>query len=213
MRSSSDLFGQRQKADPLLAIRTGKFIKIWRQAEGNAEADRRTKLLLGNAAHEARTPLNAVVGYLDLALQEEGVEGELRESLTRSATASKSLINVVNDLLDLAKGEGRAAEPVENAMDMEIMLEEATSMHRQVAQQKGLRFGVVSSQTSPCPRLVVGDASQLRKVVSNLCANAVQHTTTGGVLVQWGIEEQVIIEGDESAGQAQTDEISVAITM
>ncbi|ORY73093.1 hypothetical protein BCR35DRAFT_354215 [Leucosporidium creatinivorum] len=188
----------------------GRFIKLWRESEGHAQSGRLNKMLMGNAAHEARSPLNLIVNYLDIALQEEGLDQNLRESLTQGATASKSLIRVVDDLLNLAKVQEGEPTPVEELFDLEEMLEEATAMHRQEALHKGLHFLVASSRAAPAPRLLVGDSSQLRKIISNLCANAVQYTTHGGVRVEWGLEERLAMEGEDiAASEAPSDVVVV----
>lgn len=99
----------------------GKFIDVWRQKETALAANQLTNLLLANASHEGsllsfpaipmlvqrlmrtidgtvRTPLNAIVNYLELALEGK-VDDEVRENLTRSHAASRTLIHVINDLL------------------------------------------------------------------------------------------------------------------
>jgi signal transduction histidine kinase len=97
----------------------GKFIDVWRQKETALAANQLTNLLLANASHEGssrfpsffpllsllttpgelvRTPLNAIVNYLELALEGK-VDDDVRENLTRSHAASRTLIHVINDLL------------------------------------------------------------------------------------------------------------------
>lgn len=68
------------------------------------QSSKLTRLLLANSAHEVRTPLNAIINYLEIAL-EGSLDKETRENLARSHSASKSLIYVINDLLDLTKTE------------------------------------------------------------------------------------------------------------
>lgn len=79
---------------------SGKFIEVWRQKEAALQNSRLTRLLLANSAHEVRTPLNAIINYLEIAL-EGSLDQETRDNLARSHSASKSLIYVINDLLDL----------------------------------------------------------------------------------------------------------------
>jgi len=97
---------------------------------------------------------------------------------------------------------------------VEDMLEEATAMHRQEALHKGLRFDVSPSQVAPAPRLLLGDSSQLRKIISNLCANAVQYTEHGTVRVEWGLEEKIAMEGEErGATETPSNEVAVMFKM
>ena len=82
----------------VLCLVYGKFIEVWRQKEVALQNSQLTKLLLANSAHEVRTPLNAIINYLEIAL-EGSIDSETREHLSKSHSASKSLIHVVNDLL------------------------------------------------------------------------------------------------------------------
>lgn len=84
----------------VLCLVYGKFIEVWRQKEAALQNSRLTRLLLANSAHEVRTPLNAIINYLEIAL-EGSLDQETRDNLARSHSASKSLIYVINDLLDL----------------------------------------------------------------------------------------------------------------
>lgn len=77
----------------VLCLVYGKFIEVWRQKEAALQNSRLTKLLLANSAHEVRTPLNAIINYLEIAL-EGTLDQETRDNLARSHSASKSLIYV-----------------------------------------------------------------------------------------------------------------------
>lgn len=79
----------------VLCLVYGKFIEVWRQKEAALEGSRLTRLLLANSAHEVRTPLNAIINYLEIAL-EGSLDQETRENLSKSHSASKSLIYVVS---------------------------------------------------------------------------------------------------------------------
>ena len=88
----------------VLCLVYGKFIEVWRQKEAALQNSQLTRLLLANSAHEVRTPLNAIINYLEIAL-EGALDTETRDNLAKSHSASKSLIYVINDLLDLTKTE------------------------------------------------------------------------------------------------------------
>lgn len=82
----------------------GKSIEVRRQKEAALQTSQLKRILLANASHEVRTPLNAIINYLEIAF-EGPLDTETCENLSRSHSASKSLIYVINDLLDLAKTE------------------------------------------------------------------------------------------------------------
>ena len=75
-----------------------KFIDIWRQRDAAVQSNRLKNLLLANVSHEVRTPLNAIINFLEMAL-ENPLSEELKQSLTQAHSASKSLIFIINDLL------------------------------------------------------------------------------------------------------------------
>jgi light-regulated signal transduction histidine kinase (bacteriophytochrome) len=84
----------------VLGLVYGKFIAVRGQNKAALQSSRLTRLLLANSAHEVRTPLNAIINYLEIAL-EGSLDEETRENVVKSHCASKSLLYVINDLLEL----------------------------------------------------------------------------------------------------------------
>ncbi|GES65035.1 sensor histidine kinase/response regulator [Aspergillus terreus] len=179
----------------VLCLVYGKFIKVWRQNEDSSQL---TKILLANSAHEVRTPLNAVINYLEIAL-EGALDTETRENLTKSYSASKSLIYVINDLLDLTNTE-KGKDLIKNErFDLSKTVKEATDMFEREAKRKGIKYAVIIHPG--VPTAVVGDQRRVRQAISNLISNAVQHTSSGGVTVE------------VSASQESVDEHNVMVEM
>ncbi|KAL3478884.1 hypothetical protein BJX99DRAFT_223576 [Aspergillus californicus] len=165
----------------VLCLVYGKFIKVWRQQEAALENSSLTKLLLANSAHEVRTPLNAIVNYLEIAM-EGALDTDTRDHLTKSYSASKSLIYVINDLLDLTNVEQGQSLIKDEPFDLKITFNEATTMFESEAHRKGLNYTVLAHPGLPVT--VVGDQRRVRQSISNLISNAIQHTSTGGVTVE-----------------------------
>ncbi|KAF8505369.1 phytochrome-like protein [Hysterangium stoloniferum] len=163
----------------VLALVYGKFIEIWRQ-ETALQTTQLTSLLLSNASHEVRTPLNHIINYLELALNGP-LDGETRENLTRSHAASKSLLFTINDLLDLTKLESGGETAFNEPFDLHANVDEATCPYRAEAGRKGIKFDV---NTTDSPPFVIGDAKKVRTVLGNLVANAVKYTTAGRVYLE-----------------------------
>ncbi|KZT12155.1 uncharacterized protein LAESUDRAFT_720129 [Laetiporus sulphureus 93-53] len=164
----------------VLALVYGKFIEVWRQKESALQTTKLTNLLLSNASHEVRTPLNHIINYLELALN-GSLDTETRENLSQSHAASKSLLFTINDLLDLTRLESGHETSFNEAFDLHHAIEDATLLYRNEATRRGLSFKV---DVSTCPRMVVGDARKIRTVVSNLTANALKYTQRGSISVQ-----------------------------
>ncbi len=164
----------------VLCLVYGKFIEVWRQKEAALESSQLTRLLLANSAHEVRTPLNAIINYLEIAL-EGTLDSETRENLARSHSASKSLIYVINDLLDLTKTEEGGPLIKGETFDLKATMKEATDMFRNDAKRKNIGYEV--TEHLGLPNHCIGDQRRVRQAVSNITANAIQNTTQGSVKV------------------------------
>ncbi|KAJ9605317.1 hypothetical protein H2200_009974 [Cladophialophora chaetospira] len=192
----------------VLCLVYGKFIEVWRQKEAALQSSQLTRLLLANSAHEVRTPLNAIINYLEIAM-EGALDTDTRDNLAKSHSASKSLVYVINDLLDLTKTEGGQSLVKNELFNLLQTLKEATDPFIGDAKRKGLQYEVEIS--SDLPRSVNGDHRRVRQVVSNLISNAIQHTKEGKVVVAAypcatpppdKVEVEIVVE-DSGAGMTQ----------
>jgi light-regulated signal transduction histidine kinase (bacteriophytochrome) len=165
----------------VLCLVYGKFIEVWRQKEAALQSSQLTRLLLANSAHEVRTPLNAIINYLEIAL-EGSLDTETRENLARSHSASKSLIYVINDLLDLTKTEEGGSLIKGESFDLNATIKEATDMFRGDAKRKSIGYEVV--EHPGLPKHCIGDQRRIRQAISNITANAIQNTSQGSVKVE-----------------------------
>lgn len=149
-------------------------------------------------------PLNVIINHLEIAL-EGSLEEETRDSLAKSHSASKSLIYVINNLLDLTMaGEGREVTKNE-VFDLKSMLEEATDMfagdtHRKETADDG-------EECARIPTHVVGDGHRVRQAISNVTANAIQNTSRwqSGMkrLQSFGMPSQSMNSSTNSKGLAE----------
>lgn len=192
----------------VLCLVYGKFIEVWRQKEAALQNTQLTKLLLANSAHEVRTPLNAIINYLEIAL-EGSLDTETRENLSKSHSASKSLIYVINDLLDLTKTEANDNLVHAEVFDLRSTYTEAVQAFAGDAKRKNIYFEV--TQAAELPTKVLGDQRRVRQAISNIVANAVQATSAGGVrvhiaivaVVDQRIDVEVMVE-DTGVGMSGT---------
>jgi light-regulated signal transduction histidine kinase (bacteriophytochrome) len=176
----------------VLCLVYGKFIDVWRQKEAALQSSQLTRLLLANASHEVRTPLNAIINYLEIAL-EGSLDQDTRDNLAKSHSASKSLVYVINDLLDLTKIEGGKELVKEEVFELHYTLKEATDAFVGDAKRKNIEYDVTI--WDGLPHQVVGDHRRVRQIVSNLVANAIQHTSEGSVKVDvWPSETQPALD-------------------
>ncbi|KAK0704134.1 hypothetical protein B0T21DRAFT_299389 [Apiosordaria backusii] len=192
----------------VLCLVYGKFIEVWRQKEAALQNSRLTRLLLANSAHEVRTPLNAIINYLEIAL-EGTLDQETRDNLARSHSASKSLIYVINDLLDLTKTEEGQELVKDEIFDLPACIREGAEPFRSDAKRKGIEYEII--EHPGLPRFVYGDQRRVRQAVANVTANAVQHTSAGFVKIELYLAELVerrvrveVVVQDSGEGMSNT---------
>ena len=192
----------------VLCLVYGKFIEVRRQKEVALQNTQLTRLLLANSAHEVRTPLNAIINYLEIAM-EGAIDADTKEHLQKSHSASKSLIYVINDLLDLTKTEEGNQIIKDEIFDLAATIKEAAAMFANDARRKKLAYEVLNVESPQMPKYVMGDQRRVRQIVSNVVANAIQYTTRGSVSVElWPVsrdEERVevdIVVADTGCGMA-----------
>lgn len=130
-----------------------------------------TRLLIRNAGHEVRTPLNSIINYLELALEEE-LDERAYAHLYRSLEASKSLVFVVNDLLNLTEAEETVLQIQENDVDLKSTVSEVIAAFKDEATRRGLEIDLDDDPTIP-PTLRC-NSSGLRQIISNLLANSIK---------------------------------------
>lgn len=167
----------------LLGTVYSKFIQVWQQKEVMKQNSRLTRLLVANSAHEVRTPLNAIINYLELAL-ESTLDSETREGLLKSHSASKSLIYIINDLLDLTTAadlETSQKLVKEESFDLSSTLRDATNELSWEAKRKDVSFS--TSIHPELPVAAMGDQRRVRQVFLNLISNAIQNTEQGYIKV------------------------------
>nr|DAZ85349.1 TPA_exp: phytochrome-3 [Monilinia laxa] len=173
----------------VLSALYGRFIEVWRQKEAIVQQNRMTRLLIRQAGAEVRNPLNAIIGYLEIAL-EEVLDNQARQHLEKSLGASRSLIFVVNDLLSLTEAEGEDPEMSHDNVVLSKMMNDVIEDFEDECQKKSLH--IKFDESTNVPLMVKCDGLRLRQTIANLLSNTVKHSTAGDVIV--GLKN---VESDE----------------
>ncbi len=152
------------------------------QAMRSAQASNQAKSeFLANISHELRTPMNGVIGMLDIVLDSK-LAPELVEQIQTAQSCAHSLLNLLNDILDLSKIEAGKMTLERIPVDIRALLEDCIKSHQPRAAQSGVEL---RCEVNPdVPSQIVGDPLRIRQILSNLVGNAVKFTDRGSVSVQ-----------------------------
>jgi signal transduction histidine kinase len=153
-----------------------------RGAAHMAEAASRAKSeFLANMSHEIRTPMNGILGMLQLTMLTE-LTGAQRSKLGHAEDAARSLLRIIDDILDLSKIEAGRLELETVDFSLDETMGRLATLVRPSAKDKGLHFDIALDDD--VPRWLIGDPLRLGQVLLNLCSNAVKFTERGSVQVR-----------------------------
>jgi PAS domain S-box-containing protein len=150
------------------------------------EHDRLKSAFVSNISHELRTPLNVIIGLCQLLIRDRQLPlAPLQdEAVVRMERNARSLLELVNDLLDYSRLEaGRAALHLENVRVGEVV----ASIVEDYAQETKDKRVALSTEVAPDLDTVLTDKYKLEQVLSNLIGNAVKFTSVGGIKITAGL--------------------------
>ena len=151
------------------------------------EANLSKSRFLANMSHEIRTPMTGVLGYADVLLKSDLDPGQ-RRCAERIVSAGRSLLGILNDVLDLSRMEAGKLETVREPLSPRTVLGECVELMMPDAEKRGVTLACEVDAT--VPEAVLGDALRLRQIVLNLLGNALKFTAKGGVRLACAVEDE-----------------------
>ena len=178
--TEQDEFGVMERRLNMMMSNMGKMnIKNMEMIQVAENASKAKGEFLSRMSHEIRTPMNAIIGMTQIA---DGTEemGKIRNCLSKIDDASKVLLALINDILDMSKIESGKFELAPNDFDFGAMIEGVKNLTLVKSEKKQQIF---SADIDPnIPRMMYGDEMRLAQVLTNILSNAVKFTPAQGTI-------------------------------
>lgn len=181
-----------------LDLSRAKQIAEERARESEAAA-RLQREFLANFSHEIRTPLNGILGYCDLLLREEGdrLTPLGRRDLNVVKANARTLLSLINDILDLSKIEAGHVEVIQEQFDLRPLLDECTATVRQLLKGKEIEL---ASKVHRGAEQLFTDVLKVRQILLNLLTNAAKFTEAGEIVVTASANGNTLVLSVEDTG-------------
>jgi two-component system, NarL family, sensor histidine kinase BarA len=169
-----------RSAEQLRSINKSLDIKVGQLAESNValyESNRLKSEFLANVSHELRTPLNSILGFAELLKDFTANDNKSARYVTNILQSGKNLLDLINDLLDLAKIEAGRMEVRSEPLSLNDLFEGLTSILKPVTEPKHL---ILKSSTTPDVPIIQTDPPKLQQVLYNFLSNAIKFSPPNG---------------------------------
>lgn len=157
------------------------LIRLRQEAENarmEAELANKAKTsFLNNMSHDIRTPMNAIIGFTNIALKQDG-NPEVKKCLRNISSSSEHLLTLINDVLDISRIESGKVRFSPTPVDISSVAKSVTGIIQGFLANRKLNFEV--KQSEPEQPFVLADVVRLREVLVNILGNAVKFTEEGG---------------------------------
>jgi len=167
-------------AAPLLLRRIKTHLSLIDHQMEAQNASRAKGEFLSHMSHEIRTPLNAIMGMINISLNTEDID-KIKNCLQRAHNASKHLLHIINEILDMSKIEAQKFELSYSEFDFEKTLSNIFNVTNVRAEEKDIHLSVDINKN--VPPYIICDELRLSQVIINLVNNAIKFTPEKGKVV------------------------------
>ena len=150
-----------------------------KSVEDARQAERYKTEFIANMSHEIRTPMNSIIGMCELILRENDLSENVREDCFNIRTSGRSLLAIINDILDLSKIESGKMEIVNEEFNIASLINDVINMSE--ARRGAKEIEILADVDPNIPKGLIGDEMRIRQVIVNLMTNAVKFTPSGSV--------------------------------
>ncbi|MBR1571405.1 MAG: response regulator [Lachnospiraceae bacterium] len=171
-------------------LRTLRYISREKAAE--AAKEEKDRFLL-NISHDIRTPMNAIVGYTEMAKKYVDDREKVIDCMDKVATSGEYMLNMLNDVLEIARFDSGKMEISSIPFDIRDVRNELFIMLEEMASKKSLDFTITNENIEH--EYVYGDKLHLNQIVMNLLTNAIKYTKPGGKVA--GVIEEIDSDSSE----------------
>ena len=188
-----------ENAERLREINAGLDVKIGQLAESNValyEANRLKSEFLANVSHELRTPLNSILGFAELLKDNAAADAKTARYVGNILGSGRSLLELINDLLDLAKIEAGRMVVRSEPLSLTDLFEGLASVLKPATGQRGL---LIRPAVDPAVPILHTDPAKLQQVLYNFLSNAIKFSPPDGTI-------------DLTATMADADHVRIAVT-
>lgn len=177
VRSKVQVFVELDQKSKSLQAKIEELERLKKAAEIASQAKTQ---FLANVSHEMRTPLGAVVGFAELlAMADHDFKDEQKNSLRAILRNGRTLLQLIDNVLDLAKIEAEAVQIERQVIPLRALIHDVETIHAHRAAEKGIAFSVIFA--TPLPRYITTDSWRMKQILNNLIGNAIKFTSRGKV--------------------------------
>ena len=160
---------------------------LHRQLEISKKTTEIKQQFLANMSHEIRTPMMGIIGMIELIYKTD-ISEQQKDYLETIKDSSETLLNIINDILDLSKIEAGKTEVKLTTFNIHALTRKIGTLFAALAKHKEISF--LTSYSDDIPDYIIADEKKVTQIITNLVSNAVKFTRTGNITVKYSMATQ-----------------------